>query len=207
LGGRSIAPRVVPIVTAIDALGPIGPTLFTLLYIVAIVALVPASWLTVAGGAIFGVGTAFVCGLVGTTAGSAAALIVGRYVARRVVARRLASMPRVAAVERAVSAQGRRIVFLLRLSPFAPFNVLNYALGLTAISVRDFVIASAAGMVPSTLLYAYAGQVAGEALALAGQAEMPRSASYYALLCLGLAATVGVTAVVTRAARRALRDV
>jgi len=103
-------------------------------------------------------------------------------------------------------AEGRRIVFLLRLSPLVPFNLLNYALGLTTIPAVDYVIASV-GMVPGTLLYAYGGKVTGEAIALAGQAQVPKNASYYALLLGGLAATVAATAVATRAARRGLRDV
>jgi uncharacterized membrane protein YdjX (TVP38/TMEM64 family) len=115
-------------------------------------------------------------------------------------------MPRFAAIDRAVSAEGARIVFLLRLSPFAPFNFLNYALGLTTIPVRDFIVASV-GMLPGTLMYAYAGEVAGEALAVAGRVETPRGGAYYAMLAAGLAATIAATAVVTRAARRALRDV
>ena len=111
-----------------------------------------------------------------------------------------------AALDRAVSAQGRRIVFLLRLSPIVPFNFLNYALGLTRISVTDFVIASA-GMLPGAVMYAYAGKVTGEALALVGQAALPKNTSYYAILVAGLAATLTATTVITRTARRALRDV
>ena len=115
-------------------------------------------------------------------------------------------MPRFVAIERAVSARGRRIVFLLRLSPLIPFNFLNYALGLTTISVWDFVIASL-GTIPGTFVYAYAGKVTGEALAISGQAEVPKNASYYALLIAGLVATVAATTVVSRTARRALQDV
>jgi uncharacterized membrane protein YdjX (TVP38/TMEM64 family) len=115
-------------------------------------------------------------------------------------------MPRFVAIERAVSARGRRIVFLLRLSPVVPFNFLNYALGLTTISVWDFVIASL-GTVPGAFVYSYAGKVTGEALALAGKAEVPKNASYYAFLLGGLAATLAATTVVTRTARRALQDV
>ena len=97
-------------------------------------------------------------------------------------------------------------MFLLRLSPVAPFNVLNYALGLTTISLADFALASI-GMVPGTVVYAYFGKVTGEALILAGQTQMPHDASYYAMLLAGLVATVAATAVVARTARRALRDV
>jgi uncharacterized membrane protein YdjX (TVP38/TMEM64 family) len=87
-----------------------------------------------------------------------------------------------------------------------PFNFLNYALGLTTISVWDFVIGSI-GMIPGAIVYAYAGYVTGEALALAGQAQVPKNASYYAVLLGGLIATLAATFVVTRTARRALRDV
>jgi uncharacterized membrane protein YdjX (TVP38/TMEM64 family) len=204
-GGRSAATHVVPIVNAVHRLGPLGPALFILVYMVAVVAFVPGSWFTFAGGAVFGLLPAAVYGLVGATIGSTLAFLLGRHAARRFVARHLMS-PRFEAIDRAVCAQGRRIVFLLRLSPFAPFNLLNYALGLTTLSVRDFLIASA-GMIPGTFLYAYAGAVAGHALVLAGQAEMPRTASYYAMLVVGLAATVAATTLVTRTARRALRDV
>jgi uncharacterized membrane protein YdjX (TVP38/TMEM64 family) len=206
-GGHEIAPRIVPLVAAVHALGPIAPPFFILLYVVAVVALIPAAWLTVAGGAVFGLLPAVAYGLIGGTLGSTAAFLLGRHGARRVVARYLARMPRLAAVVSAASAQGRRIVFLLRLSPIAPFNFLNYALGLTTITARDFVIASAVGMVPSTFMYAYAGDVAGEALAVAGQAEVSRGASYYAMVAVGLAATIAATTVVSRVARRALRDV
>ena len=206
-GGRWISPRVLPVVAAIHALGALGPVLFVLLYLVAVPALVPSAWLTIAGGAVFGFSRSVAYALIGSTLGSTAAFLLGRYVVRRLVERQITSTPIVAAVARAVSAQGRRIIFLLRLSPVAPFNFLNYALGLTTISVRDFVIASAVGMIPSTFLYAYTGDVAGEALALAGQARVPRGASYYAMLTGGLAATIAATALVTRAARRALSDV
>lgn len=186
--------------------GIAAPVVFVLLYALSVVALIPASVLTMAGGAVFGLarGVAFSFG--GAVLGSTVAFLLGRYVMRRVVERRLLTMPRYAAIDRAVSARGRRIVFLLRLSPIVPFNFLNYALGVTRVSVGDFVIASA-GMLPGAAMYAYTGKVAGEALVLAGQAELPRNASYYAILVAGLAATLAATAMLTRTARRALRDV
>lgn len=204
--GRSLAPRLLTIVAHIQGLGSAAPIAFVLIYAFAVVALIPASLLTIAGGAVFGLVRGVIYALIGATLGSTAAFLLGRHAFRRFVARRLASMPRFEAVERAVSAQGRRIVFLLRLSPVVPFNFLNYALGLTTISVWDFVIASI-GTIPGAIVYAYCGKVTGEALALAGQAQVPKNASYYAVLLAGLAATLAATTVVTRTARRALRDV
>jgi uncharacterized membrane protein YdjX (TVP38/TMEM64 family) len=204
--GRGIAPHLLGVVARIHALGPAAPVAFIAIYALAVVALIPASLLTIAGGAVFGLVRGVAYALTGATLGSTVAFLLGRHAFRRFVAQRLASMPRFTAVERAVSANGRRIVFLLRLSPLVPFNFLNYALGLTTISVADFVLASI-GMIPGTVVYAYGGKVTGEALALAGQAQVPKDASYYAVLLAGLVATVAATTVVTRTARRALRDV
>jgi uncharacterized membrane protein YdjX (TVP38/TMEM64 family) len=197
---------ILPTVEAVQRLGKAGPAYFIVLYILAVVALIPGAWLTVAGGAVFGVAPSVVYSLIGGTVGSTAAFLLGRYTARDSIARRLASMPRLRAVERAVSVEGRRVVLLLRLSPIAPFNFLNYVLGLTTISVSDFVIASV-GMIPSTLIYAYSGALLREAALAAGQAHAPRSTSYYAMLVMGLVATLAVTLVVTRTARRALHEV
>jgi len=84
--------------------------------------------------------------------------------------------------------------------------VLNYGLGLTRIPFRDYFIASV-GMLPGTLLYVYYGKLAGDVAALAGGAAVEKGTGYYVVLSVGLVATVAVTMVVTRIARRALQDV
>jgi uncharacterized membrane protein YdjX (TVP38/TMEM64 family) len=206
LGGRWAGPRMLGVIVDVRHWGLVAPLAFMLLYAVSVVALVPASVLTMAGGAVFGLARGIAFSFIGALLGSTVAFLLGRYVARRLIERKLATMPRFAAIDRAVSAQGRRIVFLLRLSPVVPFNFLNYALGITRISIKDFVIASA-GTLPGAVMYAYAGKVTSEALALAGQAELPKNPSYYAFLVAGLAATLAATTVITRTARRALRDV
>jgi uncharacterized membrane protein YdjX (TVP38/TMEM64 family) len=205
-GGHRLSPILLEFAAHVDQYGAIAPIAFVLVDAVAVVALIPGTILTLAGGAVFGLARGFVYSLAGAMLGSLTAFLLGRHVARRIVARGLETMPRFAAIDRAVCAQGRRIVFLLRLSPIAPFNFLNYALGLTTLSVSDFLLASL-GMIPSTLVYSYAGKIAKEALAVAGKAQPPRQASYYAVLIAGLAATVAATTVVARAARRALRAV
>ena len=206
LTGRRLAPVFLRLIADVDEFGAAAPVAYIGLYAVAVVALIPASLLTIAGGALFGLIRGALYALVGAIIGSTAAFLIGRYLARGLVAWELEHMPRLAAIDRAVSAQGRRLVFLLRLSPIAPFNFLNYALGLTTITVADFVVASL-GMIPGAFLYAYCGKLTGEALVLAGEARLPRDTSYYAILVAGLAATVVATTLVTRTARRALRDV
>jgi uncharacterized membrane protein YdjX (TVP38/TMEM64 family) len=185
--------------------GMAGVLLFVLGYIAATVAFVPGSLLTIAAGAIFGLakGTALV--FVAATLGASAAFLVSRYLARPLVERRLAGNDRFVAIDRAVGQEGRKIVFLLRLSPVFPFNLLNYALGLTKVRFRDYVLASA-GMLPATLLYVYYGKILGDVARVASGTPIPRGPEYYVLLGIGLAATIAVTALVTRTARRALRD-
>jgi uncharacterized membrane protein YdjX (TVP38/TMEM64 family) len=190
----------------VNSLGFWGPVVFILGYAVATVAFVPGSILTLAAGAIFGVVGGVVYVFVAAVIGSCGAFLVARYLARGAIERRLAGNPRFAAIDRAVGAQGRKIVFLLRLSPVFPFTLLNYALGLTQVRFVDYFAASP-GMLPGTLLFVYSGKLAGDVAALAGGAAVQKGAGYYAVLAIGLVATVAATMVITRTARKALSGV
>lgn len=203
--GRQVAAYVPQFAEWVNGLGVLGPLVFILGYAVAVVAFVPAVLLTLAAGAIFGVpaGVAYV--FTAAVLGSGAAFLVSRYAARSIVEKRLAGDKRFAAIDRAVGEQGRKIVFLLRLSPAFPFVLLNYGLGLTRVSFVDYIVASF-GMLPGTLLYVYYGKVAGDVAALAAGTAREKGAADYALLAVGLVATIAVTAYVTRIARRALKE-
>jgi uncharacterized membrane protein YdjX (TVP38/TMEM64 family) len=204
--GKKGAGAYVPLFAGwVEDLGILGPVVFILGYAAAVVALVPGSLLTLAAGAIFGVVKGTILVLAAATLGSTCAFLVARYVARSAVERRIQGDPRFAAIDRAVGEQGRRIVFLLRLSPVFPFVLLNYALGLTRVRLADYVPAGI-GMLPGTLLYVYLGRVAGDVAAATGGAAPGRGPADYALLGVGLLATVVVTSLVTRIARRALRE-
>jgi uncharacterized membrane protein YdjX (TVP38/TMEM64 family) len=189
----------------VDGLGFWAPAVFVAAYIVAVVAFVPASLLTLAAGAIFGLWEGVVYVFVAATVGAACAFLVARYVARSAIEKRLAGNERLAAIDRAVGEEGRKIIFLLRLTPVIPFNALNYGLGLTRVRFADYVIASF-GMIPGTFLYVYSGKLAGDVAVLASGAEVARGTGYYALVGLGLLATIAVTVLVTRIARRALAE-
>lgn len=190
----------------VESLGVWGPLVFSLGYVVAVVAFVPGSLLTLAAGAIFGLGRGFVYVFIAASIGACAAFLVSRYVARQWVEQKLAGNPKFAAIDRAIAKEGRKIVFLLRLSPAFPFNLLNYALGLTQVRFADYAVACL-GMLPGTLLYVYYGKLAGDVAALAGGAAPERGAEYYAVLIVGLLATIVVTTIVTRTARKALAEV
>ncbi len=189
----------------VEGLGALGPLVFILGYAVAVVAFIPGSALTLASGAIFGVAKGTVLVFVAAILGSTAAFLIARHLARGSIEKRIEGEPKFAAIDRAIGTEGRKIVFLLRLSPIFPFNLLNYGLGLTRVGLLDYVIAGI-GMLPGTLLYVYLGSAAGQAVAAAGGAAPGRSPAQWALFGVGLAATIAVTLFVTRIARRALRD-
>jgi uncharacterized membrane protein YdjX (TVP38/TMEM64 family) len=203
--GRSLGAELPRFAAWVEGLGALGPLVFVVGYALAVVAFAPGSVLTLAAGAIFGLAKGTLYVFVAATLGASAAFLVARHLARGAVERRLSGNARFAAIDRAVGEQGRKIVFLLRLSPIFPFNLLNYALGLTRVRFTDYFVACA-GMLPGTLLYVYYGKLAGDVAQLAGGAGMQRGAGDWAVLLLGLVATVAVTTVVTRAARAALRE-
>ncbi len=201
-----IAGAYVPVFAEwVEGLGFWGPLIFMLGYAVAVVAFVPASILTLAAGAIFGLGAGTAYVFVAATVGACAAFLVARYFARSWVEHRIQGNAKFAAVDREVARQGRKIVFLLRLSPAFPFNLLNYALGLTQVRFGDYALA-ALGMLPGTFLYVYVGKLIGDVAAVAGGAERETTAGEWAFLGVGLVATIAVVTIVTRIARQALAE-
>lgn len=184
----------------IDSLGPWGPIAFCGLYAAATVGMVPGSVLTLAAGAKWGPIEGLVYVIIGSNLGANLAFGIGRCAARGWVTRMMETHPRFSAVEKAVAAEGWKIVALLRLSPVFPFNLLNYVLSLTPIRWQEYASASFVGMLPATAMFVYLGSVVQAAVRPHGRSPME-----WGLFAAGLAATVAVTLLITRAARRALR--
>jgi uncharacterized membrane protein YdjX (TVP38/TMEM64 family) len=192
------------VVESIRGTGALGAVVFAVAYVAATVLLLPGALLTAGAGFVYGPlwGTLLVSPV--SVVAATVAFLLGRTVARGWIARRIAANPRFAAIDEAIGESGFKIVFLLRLSPLVPFNLLNYALGLTRVSLRDYVVASAVGMLPGTVLYVYLGSLVTSASELAGGARHPAGGWERMLYWGGLAATLGATWLLTRLARRAL---
>jgi uncharacterized membrane protein YdjX (TVP38/TMEM64 family) len=193
------------VVLRLAELGPWAPLIFIALYVAAAVTVAPAFLLTVAAGALFGVwlGTLYV--FIGASLGASAAYAVSVRLTRLRLFSWLDRDPRVLIVRQAVAGEGAWIQFLLRLSPLVPYNLLNYALGLSHVRYRDFVVALV-GMLPAIVMYTYYGKVVGDVAALAAGITPPRGLEYYTLLTVGLVTTVLATTLITRAARRAVEE-
>ena len=182
--------------------GAWSPVIYLASYVVLTAAFVPAGALTLIGGALFGVVEGATLAFAGAMLASWLAFLAARHLGRSAVESRIARSPRLGTVVKAVSEQGRHVVFLLRLSPLIPFSLVNISSGITSIRFLDFAMAGV-GMVPVSLLYAYYGAALGEVAALSGR-EHPADAAHYALLAVGLVATLAVTIIVSRIARRSL---
>ena len=148
---------------AIHRAGPWAPLAFMALYAMATVAFAPGSLLTLAGGALFGPVAGTFYSLTGATIGATGAFVAARYLAADWVRARIGTRAEqiVAGVER----EDWRFVAFVRLVPLIPFNLLNYALGLTRIRLSRYVIVSYIAMLPATLAYTYLGYAGREAAA------------------------------------------
>ncbi|MCL2924409.1 MAG: TVP38/TMEM64 family protein [Trichodesmium sp. MAG_R04] len=189
----------------IDTLGPWGPIAFTVTYILATVLFLPGSLLTLGAGFLFGRLSGSIYVSISSTIGATCAFLVGRYLARGWVSKKIAGNEQFKAIDKAVADEGWKIVGLTRLSPIFPFNLLNYAFGLTQVSLRDYFFASWIGMMPGTVMYVYLGSLAGS-LATLGAEGRSRTTAEWVLYVVGLIATVAVTVSVTKIAKKALQQ-
>lgn len=177
---------------------------FIAAYLVAGIIMTPTWILTVAAGYIFGwwVGVGIV--FVGAMLGAIAAFLVGRGLARDLVQAKVASVAKFSALDRAIEGQGFNIVLLARLSLVLPYNLLNYLFGVTAVSFRDYAIATAIGMTPMVLLYVFLGTTVQDVRALLS-GDLDTGTAGQVLTVVSLVALVVLVAMITRAASRVLR--
>ncbi|MEW6499831.1 MAG: TVP38/TMEM64 family protein [Cyanobacteriota bacterium] len=189
----------------IDNLGVVGGIAFIGIYIIATVVFLPGSILTLGAGVVFGVWLGSIYVFIGATIGAIAAFLVGRYLARGWISKKIRGNQKFAAIDKAVAHEGFKIVLLTRLSPIFPFNLLNYAFGVTGVSLKDYALGSI-GMIPGTIMYVYIGSLAGD-LARIGTENQPTNPTVqWAIRIIGFIATVAVTIYITRIARKALAE-
>ncbi len=183
----------------VTAAGPWGPWVFGAVYVLACVLLIPASLLTLAAGAVFGLGLGLVTVSLASITAATLSFFIARFVARNKVEAKARSHAGFAALDQAVGQDGWKIVAMLRLSPVIPFGIQNYLLGVTGVGWRTYMFTSWVAMVPGTVMYVYLGVAGGQAVGVA-----PRTGRW-ALFTVGLAATIALTVYLTAWATRTLR--
>ncbi|MDA3932783.1 MAG: TVP38/TMEM64 family protein [Gammaproteobacteria bacterium] len=175
------------------------------LYIVVSVLLVPASLLTLAAGALFGLLQGVIVVSLASVAAAVVAFLIGRGFAREHALKLVQKMPKFLALDRAIAEKGFLVVLLTRLSPVFPFGLQNYAYSVTAVKLRDYTLASWIGMIPGTIMYVYFGSLA-RSLAAIFNGEVEVGSAGRLFFIIGLIATVVVTVLVTRMATRILKQ-
>lgn len=198
--GKLVQPYLPAFTEWVGTLGVWGPLAFIAVYVIAVIFLMPAFLLTIASGAIFGVTRGSIYVMIGAMVGGLVAFLIARYLIRDFVARRIAKNPKMAAIDRAVGEDGRRLVFFLRLSPVVPYVLSNYVLGVTRVRLMDYMIGTI-GLAPIVISYSALGKAAGATNAATG-----KSALSLPVLAVGVIATVVLAWLMTRIARRAIDE-
>jgi len=151
-----------PLCQFIQGLGVWAPVGFIGIYIAATVLFLPGSALTIAGGFLFGPVLGVLYNLTGAVVGGTFAFLISRYLASEWVAKKIGG--RLKQLIQGVEIEGWKFVAVVRLIPLIPFNLLNYGLGLTKISIKAYMVASAVFMLPGAIAYTYAGFLGEEFL-------------------------------------------
>lgn len=185
----------------IQGAGWIGVIVYILSYAIATVAFLPGWILTVGGGLVFGLVKGSLLASVSSVLGATCAFVLGRSLLRSTVEKKISGSESFSAIDRAIAERGWKIVLLIRLSPAFPFNLLNYALGLTSVRLDHYIFASWIGMFPGTVMYVYLGSL-GDFFA----SDREKTVFEKVALFIGLLATVAVSIFVARVARNALRE-
>lgn len=200
-----IQQKLVELVEWIDGLGAIAPLVFILAYIVVTVAFLPASIVTLGAGFVFGVVKGSILVFIGAMLGATAAFLVGRFVARDWIAKKVEGKQFFKSLDNAIAEEGLKLIFLIRLSPAFPFNLLNYALGLTKVSLRDYVLGTT-GIIPGTIMYVYLGSLIGD-LTMLGTGEAPSNPIIsWIIKILIFVTVVAISLYIAKIAKKALND-
>lgn len=183
---------------------PLGIAAFVPLYALWVTLLLPGVWASMLAGALYGTWGGSFLVFLGACLGAEAAFLLGRTWLRDWARRRLLAFPKLQAIEQGVSREGLKLVLLTRLSPAFPFSLLNFAYGLSEVSLRDYTL-GLVGIIPGTILFCGLGALAGDVArfgeVLSGQADP----ATWALRVVGLLATVASVWLVGRAAQRAIK--
>ncbi|HVS13346.1 MAG TPA: VTT domain-containing protein [Thermoanaerobaculia bacterium] len=196
-----LGPRLAGLVARVDSLGWAGPPLFVLLHAVAVVVLLPGVLFPVAAGFLFGWALGSALSVAGKVVGAVLAFQLARAAKGRVeperARRALARYPLLQRIDQGLSAQGWRLVALIRMIPVIPFKLSNYLFGWTRFSLRDYLLGTLLGVIPYSVVNAYLGSLAAELGAATTRAGVGGPSWVWA--AVGLAATVAALLVTRRA--------
>ena len=199
-----VRPYAIKLIEYVRDAGPVGVAVYAGAYILATILFLPGSLLTLGAGFLYGVVGGALLVWPTSVAAASIAFVLGRGAARKRIERKIASYPRLHALDQAIADSDFLVITLLRLSPVVPFNLLNYFLGVTSARFTRYLAATTVGMVPGILLYVYLGSALTN-LAELGSGQQAAGSAGTAVFVGGLIATLIVSVFLTQLAKRKLK--
>ncbi len=184
---------------------PIGWGLFILIYALWVIFLLPGVWASMTAGFLFGTWLGSFLVFLGASIGAISSFLLGRTILRKWVQKRLLNFPKLQALDKAVSREGLKLVLLTRLSPAFPFSLLNFAYGISDVSMRDYCL-GLIGIIPGTILFCGFGALAGDIALFSAVLSAKADLKIWLVRVVGIIATIGVVWLVGRAARSVFQE-
>ena len=182
-----------------------GVFIFIPLYSLWVTLLLPGVWVSMLAGVIYGTWKGSLIVFLGALIGAEIAFVLGRSLFRDFIQKKLYNYPRIQAIQKSISGEGLKLIFLTRLSPVFPFSFLNFAYGLSEVSFRDYTI-GLIGILPGTILFCSLGDLAGNLSQFGNVLSGNVDSSQFLIRIVGLLATIATFWLVVRASRNALKD-
>ena len=183
----------------------VGALIFIPLYAIWVTLLLPGVWASMLAGAIYGTWLGTILVFVGASLGAISSFLLGRTFLRSWIQKRLESFPKVQLFIKGVSKEGLKFIFLTRLSPLFPFSLLNFAYGLSEVTLRDYIIGLIA-ILPGTILFCGLGSLAGEAARFSEVLAGREVNDFSFLNIIGLISTLLIVWIINNVVKRTLQE-
>ena len=191
----------------LKSLGTWGAIAFIIVYTFTTLICVPGSILALGGGALFGAVWGAIVVFIGGFMGAISAFSLSRYFFQDWVKRQLSKRLYLQALNQAIASEGWKFAFLLHLSPIIPFNILNYALGVSKLAFQDYTIATAIGIFPGVILYTFLGSTIGDlTMIIMGMPHESHSKIQWIFTIASLLVTAFLAVYLGRVANQKLQD-
>jgi len=188
----------------LEGLGIFGSLVFVPLYILGTLIFVPNPIMALAAGALFGIPAGFLIVSTSSTLSAAGVFLAGRSLSRKWILKKIALNEKTRKLDDAVTHEGWKMVALLRQTAILPFSIMNYALGLSKITFKKYILASWIGMMPGQILYVYLGSIAGEMVFEGHQRQ--KTITEWVFFALGLIVTIGMGIYAAKRVKKILGD-
>ena len=183
----------------------LGVFLFIPLYALWVSFLLPGVWASMLAGALYGTWIGSCLVFFGASLGALISFLLARTILRDVVQKKFSKKPKLLAIEQAVSREGLKLILLTRLSPVFPFSLLNFAYGLSKVSIKEYTI-GLMGILPGTILFCNLGSLAGTLSNFNRTLSDNQNFLILGLRVLGIAATIGIVVLISRTSTRILQE-